>query len=66
MMGKEAARIMKICVTKIHLELCICWFYSKGIYYDARSYEHKIIHVHGRKNSRTHGTATWISLLYDW
>jgi len=39
MMGRKAARKMYSCSTnKIGIQ-CICWFYSQGICYDARSYD---------------------------
>jgi hypothetical protein len=42
MMGRKAARNMQSSNTnKIGIQ-CICWFYSQGICYDARSYDRKI------------------------
>jgi hypothetical protein len=42
MMGRKAARNMQSRNTnKIGIQ-CICWFYSQGICYDARSYDRKI------------------------
>ena len=42
MMGRKAARNMYSSNTnKIGIQ-CICWFYSQGICYDARSYDRSI------------------------
>jgi len=42
MTGRKAARNMQSRNTnKIGIQ-CICWFYSQGIRYDARSYDLKI------------------------
>ena len=41
MMGRKAARNMLSSNTnKVGIQ-CICWFYSQGICYDARSYDRK-------------------------
>jgi len=42
MMGRKATRNMYSRNTNKTGIRCICWLYSQGICYDARSYDHKM------------------------